>query len=169
MRADRKRLIADGFVAGLVGYALVVSFFLVWNLAAGRPAFHTPALLGAILFGGLRDPALLVVDPGLVIAFNGVHLLAFLLAGFAAAWLVYETERHPELWYVAFFLFVIGSVAGYAAVLVLSLLVGRVLGTVQIVGASLLAGLGMAGYLVGTHRGVLRAAVESGDRLGTAG
>ncbi|HUG41521.1 MAG TPA: hypothetical protein VMM12_13620 [Longimicrobiales bacterium] len=167
MRAERRRLIADAVVSGLIGYALVVACFLIWNLASGRPPFHTAALLGSALFGGLRDPALLTVDAGMVIAFNGVHLLVFLGFSLFAAWLVYEAERHPEFWYLAFCLFVVGAVAGYAAMLAMSLLVGSLLSPWAIVAASLLSAVGMAGYLVGSHGALIRTVRSAGERLGT--
>lgn len=167
MRAERKRLLADGLIAGFVGYALVVGFFLIWNVAAGRPAFHTAALMGSALFGGLRDPAQLVIEPGMVIAFNGVHLLALLAFGFFAAWLVYETELHPEFWYLAFFLFLVGAVGGYAAVLAVSLVTGSLLSPWLMVAASLVAALGMAGYLAASHRALMRLIRTAPDRLGT--
>lgn len=167
MRADRKRLILDGLLAGVIGYAVVVAFFIVLNLAQGRSPFHTAALLGSAVFGGLRDPGLLVLEPGMVLAFNGVHIVAFMLVGFFGAWLVYEAELHPQLWYLAFFLFLVGGVVGYAAVLATSLVVGHVLTPWHGVVANLLAALGMAAYLVASHRGLIRVIRESPGRLGT--
>lgn len=167
MNAQRRRLIADGLAAGLIGYALVVAFFVVVNVAVGRSPFYTAALMGEALFEGLRDPAAVTLAAGPVLAFNGIHLAAYLLFGFFAAWLVYETELHPEFWYLAFFMFLGAAVLSYAAGLAVMALVGNPLSTWTIVTASLLAAVGMAGYLTASHRSMLESINEAGEtRLG---
>lgn len=157
METGKRRLIADGLAAGLIGYALVVGFFVVVNLLAGRPAFHTAALIGEALFNGLRDPAAVTLAAGPIIAFNGVHLLAYLLFGFFAAFLVYETELHPEFWYLTFFLFLGAAVLSYAAVLAVMALIGNPIATWAVVAGSLLAAAGMAAYLTVSHRSLMEA------------
>lgn len=156
MNEKRKRLLADALVAGVVGYATVVAFFAAVSLAQGRSPFHTAALLGGALFAGLRDPAAVVLDPGVVLAFNGLHLLAFLLFGLLAAWLVYEAELHPEFWYLAFILFVTAAVVSYGAVLALTVLVGTLVSPWLLVLSTVLGAVAMAGYLAGAHRALLR-------------
>jgi hypothetical protein len=49
--------------------------------------FQTPALLGAVLFDGLRDPAALTIAEGFVLKYTAVHGVAF-LSGFAVAGLL---------------------------------------------------------------------------------
>lgn len=166
MQANRRRLIADGVIAGMIGYGVVASFFVVVNLVTGRSPFHTANLLGAVLFGG-ADAAAATIEPGLVIAFNGVHLAAFLVIGFFAAWLVYETELHPVMWYVAFFLFLIAGIGTLAVMLAGSGLAGGVLAAWQIVTASLLATLAMGAYLLGGHRALFRLIPGADERLET--
>jgi hypothetical protein len=94
MKPDRAQVLTQGLVAGLVGYAAVVLFFIVANLVAGRSPFHTAAALGSALFHGLSDPARLVIEPGPVLAMNGLHLVLSLAVGTVVAWLLSETERH---------------------------------------------------------------------------
>ena len=157
MNEQRRRLIGDGLAAGFIGYVLVVLFFVVVNVLSGHSPFYTAALMGEALFEGLRDPAAATLAAGPVIAVNGVHLLAYLVFGFFAAWLVYETELHPEFWYLAFFMFLGATVLSYAAVLAVMALTGNPLATWAIVAASLLAALGMAAYLTLSHRAMLDA------------
>lgn len=161
MTDQRKRLLADALIAGVIGYGVVVLFFGVLNLLQGRSPFHTAALLGGAVFGGLRDPGAVLLDPGLVLAFNGLHLLAFLLFGLFAAWLVYETELHPEFWYLAFVLFVTAAVASYAVVLALTVLVGGMLSPWLMVFSTLLGALAMAAYLAGVHRALFRSILRT--------
>jgi hypothetical protein len=87
-----------GMIAGLIGYATVVVFFLVADPIAGRPVFYTPALLGGALFFGLSDPAGLELGPGAVLAYNGAHFLVFVFLGFVAAWFARLAERLPMGW-----------------------------------------------------------------------
>ncbi len=160
----RRRMLVEGLVAGVVGYLVVALFFGVWNLAHGRSAFYTAALLGEGVFAGLRDPTALALDPGMIIAFNGVHLIAFLGFGFFAAWLVYETELHPQFWYLAFFLFLAATVVSYAAVLAGTALLGSLISPWLIVASSLLGALAMAAYLAGSHRRLL-SGIRSSENL----
>lgn len=152
---ERRRLVVDGLAAGLLGYAVVVAFFVILNLAAGRSPFHTAALLGEAVFTGLRDPAAVTLAPGPILAFNGVHLAAYMLFGFFGAWLIHETELHPQLWYLALFLFIAATLLGYAAVLALIAAVGGLIAPWSVVAASLLSAAAMAGYLAASHRSLL--------------
>ncbi len=167
MNAQRQRLIADGFAAGLIGYALVVGFFVLLNVATGRSPFYTASFIGEALFTGLRDPAGLTLAAGPILAFNGVHIAAYLLFGFFAAWLVYEAELHPEFWYLALFFFIGATLMSAAAVLAAVALMGDPVPTWSIFVASMLAALGMAGYLAGSHRGLVRSINDGQEtRLG---
>lgn len=170
MLAHRARMLRDALAAGFVGYLAVVVFFGTWNVAAGRSPFHTAALLGEALIGGLRDPAALAMDPGAILAVNGVHLLGFIAFGFFAAWLVYEVELHPDFWYLAFFFFLAATVASYAVVLAVTLLVGTVISPWLVLGSSLVGALAMAGFLAGSHRALFRAiqgmSGHEGERVG---
>lgn len=156
MNAQRRQLFADGLVAGIVGYAVVVLFFGGWNLVEGRSPFYTAGLLGAAVFDGLRDASALTLAPGPVIAFNGLHMVAFLAFGFFAAWLVYETELHPAYWYLSFFLFLAAALLSYAAVLAVSTVLGELISPWLVVGSSVLGVAGVAGYLIGVHRSLIR-------------
>lgn len=152
----------QGLVAGLIGYAAVALFFGVVNLLEGRSFFYTAALFGHVLMG--TDVASLseVVRPGPVFAYNGVHLLLFLAFGFVAAWLVEETERHPVIWYLVFFAFLVGFVYNVVLVTLFTLPVApEAVPWGTIVAANLLAGLGMGGYL-GRRHPRLREEVEAG-------
>ena len=80
----RHPILLEGFMVGMTGAAAVAVWFLVGDLASGAP-FHTPALLGAALFHGLRDAGALVITPRLVGAYTVVHCALFVLFGWAAA------------------------------------------------------------------------------------
>lgn len=100
MNESRARFYLESVVAGLIGYAVVALLFAFLNLVQGRSPFYTAALLGADLFYGLDSPAELVIEPGPVLAYNGLHLLAFLGAGVFMRWLAGLAERFPQGWYL---------------------------------------------------------------------
>lgn len=157
MRPERAQVLTHGLVAGFISYLAVVILFAVINAIGGRSPFHTAAALGATLFYGLDDPALLTVAPGPVLAYNGVHLALSLVAGTASAFLLFETERHHFLWYFVLFAFLAGFVYVMLAVGILGSEIARVIpwwlaltGTVVWVGS-------MGVYLWIQHRELLAA------------
>lgn len=95
-----------GLVVGLIGYATVVVTMAALNVALGRSPFYTAALFGSALFYHLKDPAELVITAGPVLAYNMVHLLAFLALGTFASWLVTLSERYPSAQYFVLVLLV---------------------------------------------------------------
>ena len=103
MRAERERILTEGLIAGFIGFATTVLVYGLVNVATGRSFFHTAALLGSAVLGTPISPADLAA-PGPIIAYNGIHLIAFIAIGLGAAWLVSETELHPGMWYLAFYL-----------------------------------------------------------------
>ncbi len=106
MRGKWSGIAFQGLVAGLIGYATVAVVFAVANLVMGRSPFYTAALMGAALFYGITDPAQVSVLPQYVFAFNGIHLLVFLVFGIAGAALAELADRGWQLWYVSTFFFI---------------------------------------------------------------
>ena len=113
-------IVWEGIVAGLIGYATVAILIGVIDVAQGRSFFFTAAMLGEAAFYGLTDPANVVVWPGAVFAYNGVHLLGFLFIGMSAVWLAYLAEKGAELWYVGLVLFLLVVAHACGAVLLLT-------------------------------------------------
>src|SRR5438132_7239575 len=58
-------VVHEGVVSGIIGGAIVAVWFLIYDLATGHP-FHTPALLGAIVFNGMSQPLGFAVTTALV-------------------------------------------------------------------------------------------------------
>ncbi len=106
-----------GLFGGLLGYATIVVFFALLNLAAGRSIFYTAALFGSSMFYGLSDPEALVIAPGPVLSFNMVHLLAFLATGFLVSWLIEEAEEHPVARYAILIALIFVAAHLYAGIL----------------------------------------------------
>jgi len=145
------RLAREGLIAGLAGAVAVAVWFLLYDLAAGMP-LRTPALLGATLFHGLRDPGALVITLPLVLQYTALHGLAFILFGWAAAGLLALADREPRLLFGVFMLFCCFEVFFIALIAILAERLLETLAWWTILAANLLASLVMLGYFFREHR-----------------
>jgi hypothetical protein len=157
------RILLEGMIAGAIGYLTVVLVIGTMDLAGGRSLLHTPSLLGQILIGGFGDPTPGIVAAGPVLAFNGAHLLTFLVIGTVVAWLVLEVELHPVIWYGAFFAVLCIVLLSF---LVLSLVEephSGMLRSSDLIVANALAAVAMGFYLHKAHPGLGKIIEEHGD------
>jgi cytochrome bd-type quinol oxidase subunit 2 len=158
----RRSLIREGIVVGLAGAVAVAAWFLLYDLAAGVP-FRTPALLGAAIFDGLRDPAALVITPALVLKYTVLHGLAFLVFGIATAGLFALVDYERRVLFAVFMLFccfevfVIGMVMALAERLIEEIPIWAILG------ANLLAAGVMLGILFRSHHRMPREVLTAGE------
>jgi hypothetical protein len=116
---DRGRILYEGMLVGLAGAIAVAVWFFIYDLAEGTP-FRTPALLGAALFEGLRDPAALTITPALVLKYTVVHGLVFLVFGLVCAGLFTLADYDRHVLFAVFMLFCCFEVAVLAAITVLA-------------------------------------------------
>ncbi|OGF21705.1 MAG: hypothetical protein A2V63_12875 [Candidatus Eisenbacteria bacterium RBG_19FT_COMBO_70_11] len=151
MRQEHSHALYQGLVAGVIGYAVVALFFMVVNLVAGRPALFTADVLGLALFYGVADAGARAIEPGPVLAYNGAHLLVFLLLGLAASWLVFLSERGPQFWYIGLVIFIFILFHMFGAFLLVTEPIRAAISSWSILGASLAADLAMAAYFLATH------------------
>ena len=135
----------------LVSGANIAGWFLLYDLAAGVP-FRTPALLGATLFQGLRDPSALVISAPLVLQYTAVHGLVFILFGWAVASLLALADREPRLLFVVFMLFCCFEVFFVALIAILAERLFEALAWWTILTGNLVASLVMLGYFFREHR-----------------
>jgi hypothetical protein len=135
---DRGKILSEGFLIGMAGAAAVAVWFLVVDLAAGVP-FRTPALLGAALFHGLRDPSGLVITPGLVAAYTVVHCVLFAMFGWAAAGLFTLADRDRHVLFGVFMLFMCFEVAALALAMLVASWLLHTISPGAIIGANFVA------------------------------
>ena len=159
MTSGERSVLREGIVAGLIGAAIVAVWFLVFDVARGRP-FLTPGLLGAVVFYGVNTP---FTGPALgpILGYTLVHGLAFIAFGVMAATIMAMSEREPALFigfvvlfacFEAFFFGVLGAFGQsmHGALVWWAVLVGN-----------LLAAVGMLWYLFRAHRALPRSLVGS--------
>jgi hypothetical protein len=149
--ARGQRLLREGLVAGVLGYATVVVYFVALNLIQGRSPFYTAALLGSNLFYGLESPADLTITAGPVIAYNGVHLLGFVVVGGIMAWLAGLAERIPQGWYLVSLLFLLVLAHGFGLPLWFDEPIRNELPLWHVVVATSIAAVVMGLYLLSAH------------------
>jgi hypothetical protein len=143
-------LLVRGLITGLVGAGAVALWFLVLDIARGRP-FYTPAALGSILFLGASSPDAVRVDLGMIAGYTLVHLIAFAAVGIVLEWAAMRIERTPAMWLMALLTLIIleglfiGTVGG------LSGWVLGALGIWAIVIANLAAVAAMGAWLWASH------------------
>jgi hypothetical protein len=96
MEAQDHSVIREGAMAGLLGAVANAVWFLVLDMAAGRP-LHTPNALGKVFLRGDVNPGLREIAPEAVLGFTAVHLVVFVLGGIVLTKLVHLTARTPAL------------------------------------------------------------------------
>jgi hypothetical protein len=143
-------LLVRGLITGLIGAAAVALWFLVLDIARGRP-FFTPAALGSLFFLGASSPEAVRVDIGMIAAYTVLHVVTFAVVGVLVEWSAVRIERVPGMWLMALLTLIIleglfiGTVGG---------LTSWVLGTLGVwaIGIANVAAVGaMAAWLWITH------------------
>jgi len=158
----RGRILYEGIQVGVAGAMAVAIWFFLYDLASATP-FRTPALLGAALFDGLRDPALLRITPGLILKYTAVHGLVFLVFGVAAAGLFALIDRDRSMILGVFMLFCCFEVAAFLAMMTLGSWLLDTLRPWAILGGNLVAAVVMLAILFRDHNVSLREALATSE------
>jgi hypothetical protein len=152
----------EGLIAGLLGAVTVAVWFLLYDLATGRP-LRTPALLGAVLFDSLRDINALTITVPAVVKYTVVHGAAFVAFGWAAAGLLALADREPRLLYAFFMLFCCFEVFFIGLVAALAEWLLEALAWWTILMGNLLAAVAMLAFFFRRHRLTWRVFREARD------
>lgn len=151
MNPKASRILTQGLIAGWIGYLAVAILMLAADLLRGYPAFHTPALLGNLLFYGLEQPSSSRIWPGAIFAYNGLHLVLFLGLGVLMAWLADLSEHGPQFWYIALTLFLVVVFHMFAFAIGVTAKLGSAFSPWIALGAGVLAAVAMSIYLLTAH------------------
>src|SRR2546422_568503 len=161
---EERPVLRDGVIAGLIGAAVVAVWFLIFDIARGRPLL-TPALLGSAVFQGITDPSQVIVSAGPILFYTLLHGVAFIGFGVVAASLILAAEREPAL-LIAFAILFIGFEAFFiGAVAALGRSMLGVLVWWAILAGNMLASVAMLWYFFARHlRGRAAAAPRARSR-----
>ena len=150
-----RHTIVEGVIGGTIGAVAIAVWFLCIDVSMGRP-FRTPALLGATLFEGLRDPAALHPTVRVVLEYTLLHWATFVAFGLVAAVLLAAADRDPRLIFLVFMLFCCFEVFALGLIWILAEWLFGVLAWWTLILANLLAGLTMLGFFFRRHRSTWR-------------
>ncbi|MBI4636738.1 MAG: hypothetical protein HY727_10365 [Candidatus Rokubacteria bacterium] len=160
MARAQPSVLREGIVAGMIGAAVVAVWFLVFDIARGRPLL-TPALLGAAVFHGVSSPIGLEITFGPIVGYTILHGLAFVGFGVLAASLMAASEREPALFIAFVILFACFEMFFFGAVGVLGKSLMGALVWWSILIGNLLASAAMLWYFFRAHRALPRSLVGS--------
>ena len=150
-----RRSIREGLVVGLIAYAVVATFYAVFDLLAARGTLYTVDLLGKAMFRGLRDPSVLqfplALDSAAILWYNSFHLVISLGIGVVVTSLVLRAERHFEDAPLILSVIVVGFVITVLGVGFLTAGIRPLLPWWSICVANVLATFAGAVYLVWRH------------------
>jgi hypothetical protein len=149
-RFSTQRVLREAVVSGLLGAVAIALWFFIIDVVRGRP-FFTPAALGSVLFLGARDAATVQVNLGTVAGYTIVHLAMFLLAGFVAAKLLDQAERHPSILLGMVLLFVTFETLFFGVLIIIANWLVTVLESWTILASNAIAAAVMGVYLLRKH------------------
>ena len=143
----------EGVTAGLIGAVVVALWFMGYDLASGN-SFHTPALLGAMVFQNANVTDGIKATLPLVLGYTILHFFAFVTFGVALAILLAASEWEPFMALGAMLLLAVFEVffVGFVSLVDQSAL--EVLGWWKIVAGNILALIAMTTYFIRSHRGL---------------
>lgn len=143
----------EGITAGLVGGIVVAIWFMGYDLASGN-SFHTPAMLGAMVFGSAAVNEGVRATLPLVLGYSILHFSAFVAFGMGLAVLLAASEWEPFMVLGALLLLAVFEVffVGFVSLINQSAL--EALGWWKIIAGNILALIAMTAYFIRGHRGL---------------
>jgi hypothetical protein len=144
-------VVREGIVAGLLGGSVVAVWFLLYDAVRLRP-LHTPALLGAAVLEGLRDPEQLIPRLDVVVGYTVFHFAVFAFFGIAVAAFLLAAEREPRILLGLLILFLCFQVFFFGFLQALDALLAGALPWWNVAIGNLLASVAMITYFFLGHR-----------------
>ncbi|GEM_PF-6530859 len=157
-------IVGEGVVAGTLSGAIVALWYLLCDSIEGRP-FHTPALLGAIVFNGLRGHDVDAATLAPVLSFTVLHFAAFIAFGLASALVIAAAEREPLLVMGALMVYACFEIYFLAFVTVLDGSASGALGWWKFAAANAITLVTVFGYFQHRHPKILRRFSDRWDDL----
>lgn len=154
-------------MVGLIGAVAVAIWFLLIDIVEGR-AFFTPALLGSVVFWGVRDAAAVVISFQTVAAYTVIHGIAFVVVGVIVSQLLSVAEREPSLLAVLLQLFIGLELGFHASSALLFTSISAHLAWFNVAIANLIAAGAMGYYFwrkrLVMHRGLFQPPLDNAEK-----
>jgi hypothetical protein len=144
-------VVREGIVAGFLGGSVVAVWFLLYDAIRLRP-LHTPALLGAAVLQGLRNPDLLIPRLDVVVGYTIFHFAVFAFFGIAVAAFLMGAEHEPRILLGLFVLFLCFQIFFFGFLQALDALLAGELPWWNVAIGNLLASVAMITYFFLGHR-----------------
>jgi len=144
-------VVREGIAAGLLGGSVVAVWFLLYDSVRLRP-LYTPALLGAAVLQGLRDPEQLIPKLDVVVGYTVFHFAVFAFFGITVAAFLLAAEREPRILLGVFVLFLCFQVFFFGFLEALDALLAGALPWWNVAIGNLLASVAMITYFFLGHR-----------------
>ena len=160
------RIVREGIILGLIGFAAVALFYAVFDFLAARGLLFTVNLLGEAVFFGLRDSSVLqtpiAVNFTAVLLYTALHLAAALIIGIFVSWLAAHLEGPPSEVRLATLLIAAGFFVTVFGIGMVSSPIKTLLPWWSVVAANALAVAVAGAYLLTRHPGLGRRIVSFG-------
>jgi hypothetical protein len=157
-------VVREGVVSGIIGAVIIAVWFLVYDVITGHP-FHTPALLGAIVFNALHQPEGFAVTTALVLGYTVLHFFAFIMFGIASSILMAASEREPVVALGELVLFVWFELCFVAFVTFLDASALEEIGWWNIIGGNIVALAAIIAYFEHGHPRIIGRIIERWEGL----
>jgi hypothetical protein len=144
-------VVREGMVAGFLGGSVVAVWFLLYDAIRLRP-LYTPALLGAAVLQGLRDPEQLIPRLDVVAGYTVFHFAVFAFFGIAVAAFLLGAEREPRILLGLFVLFLCFQIFFFGFLEAIDALLAGALPWWNVAIGNLLASVAMITYFFLGHR-----------------
>ena len=164
MMGEWTGVVREGVVSGIIGGVIVAVWFLIYDVASGHP-FHTPALLGAIVFNAMHRPESVVVSTAVVLGYTVLHFFAFIMFGIASSILMVASEREPVLALGELVLFVWFELCFVAFVTFLDVTAVEEIGWWNIIGGNIVALAAIIAYFEHGHPRIVGRIIDRWEGL----
>jgi hypothetical protein len=152
------KIVKEGLVIGLIGYATVALLYAVFDLVSGHGFLFTVNLLGKALFSGFLNlselTAPLQLDMTVIFWYNAFHLLTALVIGLLVISFIELTDRQPSQGQFVLFILFLGFVFTVVAVGFLTSPISMFIPWWSIVIANLASVIAASYYLFKKHPGI---------------
>jgi hypothetical protein len=164
MHVQEHSTVREGLVTGLLGAIVVAVWYFLVDSAAGQP-FHTPNVLGKIIFRGDLTPGVRHVVPGMVAGFTVLHLVFWALVGSLLTLLTHIAVRNLALRMGVWIGLVVAFCFTAGMTYMLAVATGERLPLWSVLGGSFLGVAVMGWYLLRRHPGIRDTGRPLGDEV----